>query len=113
MAVTCSAEEVTDMNWSIEIFSFYAPDVEPVNFSSILRSAMQDRVISEGLTLSSVIMGESVSSTITVSTSLRGDGAIQFLCMGYASGVFFLDSAQVLLDGESKCTTYTYVIGLP
>ena len=85
--VTCSAQNVRDMRWSIRSFATHIHEF--VGFSTIIRSATQDEVIVPGITLSSVVITglsngiySSVQSTMTVSPSLRQRGGITFICRG-------------------------------
>ena len=85
--VTCSAQNVKDMRWTVN--SIPIRIYEFVDFSTILRSAAQNEVIIPGITLSSVVVTgqlygiySSVQSNITVSPSLRRRGDINFVCSG-------------------------------
>lgn len=85
--VTCSAQNVKHMRWTVH--SFPIRIYKFVVFSTIIRSAAQNKVIIPGITLSSVVVTgqfygiySSVQSNITVSPSMRQRGDINFVCSG-------------------------------
>ena len=86
MTVTCSAQDVLDMSWSVRLTFPYSS--EDIYFSTILQSSSEDVDITNGITLSSAITSVSefyystVESTMTISSSLNQMGAITFICEG-------------------------------
>ena len=53
MTVTCSAQDVIDMRWSIHTFPF--SNSATADFNTILRSGVEDVEVAQGITLSSEI----------------------------------------------------------
>ena len=107
MTVTCSAQDVIDMRWSIHTFPF--SNSATADFNKILRSGVEDVEIAQGITLSSEIATVSqsyystVSSTMTVSSSLSEQGEIDFYCVGHTQWEPIFETASVFDDSFSNC----------
>ena len=106
MTVTCSAQDVLDMSWSVQLTFPYS--FEDIYFSTILQSSSEDIDIINGITLSSAIASVSefyystVESTMTISSSLNQMGAITFICKGRTIDWPFYEIERVS-DSYNNC----------
>ena len=107
MTVTCSAQDVIYMQWSIHTFPF--SNSATADFNTILRSGVKGVEVAQGITLYSEIATVSkryystVSSTMTVSLSLSEQGEIDLYCIGRTQWEPIFETATVFDDFFSNC----------